>query len=164
MALCRAGVLRGELESKLMYAAPAELLLVTPMSTPTRRMLSAFASKSAGVRTEEIDGGAYKQGGALAAVTGFYGSKTGATNPEEKPQSQGEAIDDVNEGAVDAALQLPSLVLRALAHALDYLEPFGLGAVLRSGAGFREYSAVGEMALGPNTLQQLEILRYGSII
>lgn len=49
--------------------------------------------------------------------------------------------------------QLPGLVLHALAHALDYLRPFGLEAVLRLGATFRPFSAKQEMQLSPNALR-----------
>lgn len=48
---------------------------------------------------------------------------------------------------------------QALAHALDYLKPFGLDAVLRCSAAFRPFSARGELALSPNALAQLEVLR-----
>ena len=50
-------------------------------------------------------------------------------------------------------------MLQALAHALDYLKPFGLDAVLRCGAAFRPFSARSELALSPNALAQLEVLR-----
>ena len=49
--------------------------------------------------------------------------------------------------------KLPPLVLQALAHALDYLKPFGLEAVLRMGASFREFSSAHEMNLSPNALR-----------
>lgn len=56
-------------------------------------------------------------------------------------------------GAADAVAQLPGLVLQALAHALDYLRPFGLEAVLRLQATFREFSAKSQMQLLPNALR-----------
>ena len=56
-------------------------------------------------------------------------------------------------GAADAVAQLPGLVLQALAHALDYLRPFGLEAVLRLQATFREFSAKSQMRLLPNALR-----------
>ncbi len=49
--------------------------------------------------------------------------------------------------------QLPGLVLQALAHALAYLRPFGLEAVLRLQATFREFSAKCQMRLLPNALR-----------
>ena len=55
--------------------------------------------------------------------------------------------------ALNAVVQLPGLVLQALAHALDYLRPFGLEAVLRLGATFRPFSAAQEMQLSPNALR-----------
>ncbi len=50
-------------------------------------------------------------------------------------------------------LGLPPLVLRALAHALDFLQPFGMQAVLRCGASFAPFCARAEMSLSPNALQ-----------
>ena len=50
-------------------------------------------------------------------------------------------------------MQLPGLVLQALAHALDYLRPFGLEAVLKLGAAFRPFSSKREMQLSPNALR-----------
>ena len=55
--------------------------------------------------------------------------------------------------ALKAVLELPGLVVQALAHALDYLRPFGLQAVLRLGAAFRPFSAQHEMTLSPNALR-----------
>lgn len=58
-------------------------------------------------------------------------------------------------GRADAeeVTKLPPLVLQALAHALDYLKPFGLETVLRMGANFREFSSAHEMSLSPNALR-----------
>ena len=55
--------------------------------------------------------------------------------------------------ALDAVVQLPGLVLQALAHSLDYLRPFGLEAVLQLGATFRPFSTGQEMQLSPNALR-----------
>ena len=199
--------MRPELESRLMFTSPSEMLLVGPLSSPTRRLLEAYggssttmaglrnpdrtisnldATKAAppvpagpgskeaesgipfvssamgGIRTETVDGVKYKFGGALSAVTDFY--KHSERSTANLNFSSGSSLEDQIQGnkgesGLDVVLKLPPLVLRALAHALDYLKPFGLEAVLRQGASFREYSEIQELALSPNALAQLEILR-----
>lgn len=145
--------MRSELEGKLLYSAPAEVLIAQPASAPTERLLAAFASPSNGMRRETAAAAKYSSGGALAAVAEFYGGAAAGGGADGGSSSSGGGA------ALDAALQLPPLVLRALAHALDHLRPFGLQAVLRQGASFRPFSAVAELSLSPNTLRQLEILR-----
>ena len=49
--------------------------------------------------------------------------------------------------------KLPGLVLRALAHVLEFVKPFGLEAVLRLGAAFRPFNAFHEMSMSPNALR-----------
>lgn len=138
--------MRPELESRLMFAQPSDLLAVEPLSVPTRRLLESYASASAGVRTEHADGAAYRSGGALAALTDAVG----------RPHS---TFDNAQSTALDAVMKLPPLVVRALAHALDYLKPFGLGGILSQSSCFRDFSEVQELTLSPNTLHQLEVLR-----
>ena len=55
--------------------------------------------------------------------------------------------------AEEALEKLPPLVLRALAHALDYLKQFHLEAIVRQKCAFRPFSEANEMTLSPNTLQ-----------
>lgn len=174
--------MRAELESRLMFTSPSEMLLVTPLSSPTRRLLEAYggsavgagvavtdqsltpgsaeiptaataAAAAGGILTKIVDGAMYRSGGALSAVTDFY--KAVPSSSASPDQIQGRK----HESGLDSVLKLPPLVLRALAHALDYLKPFGLEAVLRQGASFREFSEVQELALSPNALAQLEILK-----
>jgi hypothetical protein len=49
-------------------------------------------------------------------------------------------------------MQLPPLVLQALAFAVDYLKPFGMEAVLQMSNSFRPFNTGQEMALSANTL------------
>ena len=146
---CRDDPMRAELESRLMFAAPSDLVIVEPVSNPTHRLLENYAARRTRARVERVDGAVYR-GSELAtsAVASFYQSSTGS--------SLG---------------RLPSLVLRALAHSLDYLKPFRLESVLRQGASFVDFADASELALSPNTLDQLEILQnsddgreYGSLM
>ncbi len=57
--------------------------------------------------------------------------------------------------ALQAVMQLPELVVQALAHALDYVRPLHMEAVLRYGASFKPFHGAHQMSLSPNAL------RYG---
>eukprot|EP00884_Botryococcus_braunii_P017424 jgi/Botrbrau1/4365/Bobra.105_2s0012.1 len=139
------GVMRSNLEARLMFSNPSELLVAAPLTGPSQRLLGSYTSSARGLRAETVSRGKYKDGGGLAAVVAFYGAQ--------------EGLPAVQAGAVEAVMALPKLVLQALAHALDYLKPFGFEAVLRLGANFRPFHTAHEMHLGPNALRQLEVLR-----
>ena len=66
-------MMRCGLEAQLLYAAPRELLLLQPLSAATQHMLDGFCSASAGVRSESVKRDLLGPGGALAAVSAFYG-------------------------------------------------------------------------------------------
>ncbi|KAK9916549.1 hypothetical protein WJX75_003960 [Coccomyxa subellipsoidea] len=136
----RDSMMRTELEARLVFAAPSELLVATPVSSASQRLLGAYTSQSRGLRSQTAPRERYSSGGAVAAVTAFY------------------AHAGVPEGALEAVLALPHLVVEALAFAIDYLKPFGMEAVLRVSASFRPFNTQHEMSLSPNTLSQLEIL------
>ena len=68
-------MMRSTLEARLLVAAPAEMLIARPISRHTERLLGSFSIASSGLRMVTAEGSKYKDGGALAAVTGFYASK-----------------------------------------------------------------------------------------
>lgn len=165
----RDGLLRGELESRLLFASPAELLLAQPASSETRRLCEHIGEQLGGAapRLESAPAAKYGRGGrdALSAVLAFYetapaapaGSDAAAGAAEASPSAGPAAGSAQGPSASAAALEavqaLPPLVLRALAHLLDYLRPFGLQAVLRLGASFQPWATAQEMRLSANTLR-----------
>ena len=64
--------MRTELEARLVFAAPSELLIATPISSASQRLLGAFTSQSRGLRSQTAPRARYSSGGAVAAVTAFY--------------------------------------------------------------------------------------------
>ena len=72
--------MRSELEARLMFAAPSELLVAAPASAATLRLLGAYASGARGLRSESVPRERYGAGGAVAAVTSFY-SRPGGGAP-----------------------------------------------------------------------------------
>ncbi|KAL4431011.1 hypothetical protein ABPG75_006267 [Micractinium tetrahymenae] len=178
----RDGLLRGELESRLLFASPAELLLAQPASSETRRLCEHIGEQLGGAapRLESAPAAKYSKGGrdALSAVLAFYGANSAgsagdaegasgeAAGPSHAPAGAAAAAaaagdsggaQPASAAALEAVQALPPLVLRALAHLLDYLRPFGLQAVLRLGASFQPWATAQEMRLSANTLRQLEI-------
>lgn len=60
--------------------------------------------------------------------------------------------------ALKAAAQLPPIVVQALAHVLDYVQPLKMDAVLRLGASFREFHGAHQMSLSPNALRSVRYI------
>lgn len=142
--------MRQQLESKLLFAAPAELLLAEPASNETRRLLEHIGEQlGVSPRLEGASAGKYcSADAALAAVEAFYSSGRSSGSSGSASGSAAHAT-----AALEAVRALPPLVQRALAHLLDHLRPFGLQAVLRLGSSFQEWAAAQEMRLSANTLR-----------
>ena len=145
--------LRATLEGHLLTLPCGELLLgchraagqggQLRLSAPTENVVAGlYGTQSGGsaTRLERCDVSAWAaRGGALAAVTeGFYS--------------------DAEPAHLQALLQLPELVVTALASALKHLKSFNLNAVLKRAAAFRDLEADTHMTLPPNALRQLDVL------
>lgn len=167
----RDGLLRGELESRLLFASPVELLLAEPASGKTRRLCGHIGEQLGGAAPRLESAPAAKYGGrgrgdALSAVLAFYGAAGGgaagaaaqAAGPSNggapAAAATGNAAPSASAAALEAVQVLPPLVLRALAHLLDHLAPFGLQGVLRLGASFQPWATAQEMRLSANTLRR----------
>lgn len=144
-----------------MFAAPSEMLVAKPMSAATERLLGGYASSERGLRAEAVSREKYAKGGGLAAVTTFYGgTRPGDGSGGGSPGADGASGSGTaghcaraSDAAMDALMTLKPLVVQALAHALDYLKPFGLESVLRLGASFHPFNTIDEVALSPNALR-----------
>lgn len=64
--------MRTELEERLVFAAPSELLVAAPLSSASQRLLGAYTAQSRGLRSQTAPRERYSAGGAVAAVTAFY--------------------------------------------------------------------------------------------
>ncbi|PSC73725.1 DNA mismatch repair MSH3 [Micractinium conductrix] len=180
----RDGLIRQELESRLLFATPAELLLGEPLSPETRRLCEHIGEQlGAAPRLETVQAGQYGRSGAaaLTSLLEFYGAplsgggEGGGAGGDEAPadgasgsraggsaaaagaSGQQQLAAAASPAALAALRALPPLVLRALALLVDHLRPFGLEGVLRLGASFQRWEAVQEMRLSANTLRQLQI-------
>lgn len=176
----RDGLIRQELESRLLFATPAELLLGEPLSPETRRLCEHIGEQlGAAPRLETVQAGQYGRSGAaaLTSLLEFYGAplsgggEGGGAGGDEAPadgasgsraggsaaaagaSGQQQLAAAASPAALAALRALPPLVLRALALLVDHLRPFGLEGVLRLGASFQRWEAVQEMRLSANTLR-----------
>jgi DNA mismatch repair protein MSH3 len=146
--------LRAALEGHLLTLPCGELLLgcnraagqggQLRLSAPTEKVVAGLygCTQSGGctTRLERCDVSAWAaRGGALAAVTEEFYS-------------------DAEPAHLQALLQLPELVVTALASALSHLKGFNLNAVLKRAAAFRDLEADTHMTLPPNALRQLDVL------
>lgn len=147
--------MRQDLESKLLFAAPAELLLAEPASPETKRLMQHIGEQlGTAPRLEAAPADKYRrEGAALAALEALYGSS--AEDGGGGASTSGAAAEGAAApaAALQAVRRLPPLVLRALAHLLDFLRPFGLAGALRLGASFQEWHVAQEMRLSSNTLR-----------
>lgn len=143
-ALLTDSPMRAELQSCLMFVAPAELLLVLPLSTETRRLAESFATTSSGGRSVRME-----------MVT--------ATNNFIDDAQAIRIIDQYSCLGVNPQETLHPLVSRCLAYSLEHLKPFGLNGVLRDrphlSLALTNFAEVQELSLSPNALSQLEVLR-----
>lgn len=161
------GPMRSEIESRLLYARPSDLLVVTPISINTRRLLDSYCKSSSGVKISEVDGSMYANGGYSASLTKrFCPVPTTATR-----ENDDQALEKVSKSILEKILEMPPVAGQALAHCLDYLAPFGLDNLIQQPEQIVDFSEVQEMSLSPNCIEQLEILRnsddgafYGSLL
>ena len=64
--------MRTELESRLVFAAPSELLVACPASAASQRLLGAYTSQAAGLRSQTAPREKYSAAGAQSVLTTFY--------------------------------------------------------------------------------------------
>lgn len=152
--------MRQELEGRLLFAAPAEVLLGGHTTPETRRLAEHIGGQlGAAPRLEDAPSHKHATGdAALAALEAFFSSGAAPASAAAAAASAAAVGGEEEEAPPSAALvavrALPDLVLRALAHLMDHLRPFGVADVMRlGGASFQEWSAAQEMRLGANTLR-----------
>ncbi|KAL1822754.1 hypothetical protein ACET3Z_009532 [Daucus carota] len=151
--------MRSALEALLLRLSPAELLLAEPLSKQTEKLLLSYAGPTSNVRVEHISRDSFNQGSALAEVMSLSDKKSDTElikNLHKETEVETEAADcSTNEGIID----MPDMVVQALALTIRHLKQFGFEKILCSGASFRPLTGNMEMTLSANAMQQLEILR-----
>ncbi|KAL4191634.1 hypothetical protein AMTRI_Chr07g30840 [Amborella trichopoda] len=156
------GVMRAQLEAVLLSVGPAELLLGSPLSAQTEKILLGYAGPTSNVRVERASRECFNDGGALAEVMSLYEKlvEDGSTVKQCEQKEDIKPNEKLSLG-VEGIMAMPELPVQALALVLRYLKQFELERILCL-ATFRPLSSSIEMTLSSNILQQLEVLRNNS--
>uniref|UniRef100_A0A0D9ZSL9 DNA mismatch repair protein MSH3 n=1 Tax=Oryza glumipatula TaxID=40148 RepID=A0A0D9ZSL9_9ORYZ len=174
------GVSRNGLEAVLLGLAPVEVILGTPISFATEKLMVAYAGPTSNVRVERTSRLCLSEGGALAELLSLF-EKSGVDAPtvengrhlmemnEENNNPRGIEVPlSSSELTVIAPydwvsicslgiMAMPELVIHALALSVRYLKGFGMDRIICFGSSFQPFTANTEMSLSANTLQQLEL-------
>ncbi|CAO1943543.1 unnamed protein product [Urochloa humidicola] len=145
---------RSGLEAVLLGLAPVEVILGTPLTFATEKVMTAYAGPTSNVRVEHVSCACFGEGGALAELMSLF---------ENSVDNDSRVEDDVNNPrGIEGVMAMPELVVQALALSVQYLKVFGMERIICFGSSFRPFSADTEMSLSANTLQQLEVLKNNS--
>lgn len=154
--------MRSGLEAVILSLSPAELLLGEPLSKQTEKLLLAYAGPSSNVRVERTSRDHFMDGGALADVMSLY-ENLGGDSSEGNQDQKLKVVKQENHGpAIQGIMDMPDLVIQALALTIHHFKQFGFERIVCLGASFRSLSCSMEMNLSANVLQQLEILKNNS--
>ncbi|KAK3143330.1 hypothetical protein QOZ80_4AG0299040 [Eleusine coracana subsp. coracana] len=151
---------RSGLEAVLLGMAPVEVILGTPLSFATEKMMMAYAGHASNVRVERTPRVCFGEGGALAEFLSlFQKSVDDASRVEDDRHTLAMNDEDTNLRGIEGLMAMPELVVLALALSVRYLKGFGMERIICFGSSFRPVSADTEMSLSANALQQLEVLK-----
>ncbi|GAA5932860.1 mismatch repair protein MSH3 [Sporobolomyces koalae] len=180
------GLMRSELETRMLHLQPSELLLQLDMSSATESMVKHLAGQhDAGVpgstcRIERIPKRP-NVSKAISNITEFY-AESKKRQKREMKKVPSEIIlgdsDDEGEEALPTASQktepdenaaqptkvfdLPKLAFVALSSLITHLESFNLTALFLHTSSFASFSSRTSMTLNGNTIANLELLRNNS--
>ncbi|XP_010438867.1 PREDICTED: DNA mismatch repair protein MSH3 isoform X1 [Camelina sativa] len=154
--------MRSGLEAVILSLSPAELLLGQPLSQQTEKFLLAHAGPTSNVRVERASLDRFRSGSAVDEVISLC-EKISANNLVDDKEVKVEAAEEgMSCLTVHTIMNMPNLIVQALALTFCHLKQFGLERILYQGASFRTLSSSTEMTLSANTLQQLEVVRNNS--
>ncbi|CAO3626818.1 unnamed protein product [Cunninghamella blakesleeana] len=145
------GYMRSELETRLLHIEPCELLVPSNLSEPTKKIISYMTAQKTStgdtIRLEllkENDPYCNDYSYSLAYVTEFY-------TEQQKRNPNSQLLSDI--------LNLPDIVIKALAATIRYLKDFELDQAFEQTKHFSHFSSRGHMLLNGNTLVNLEIFK-----
>ncbi|GKU89340.1 hypothetical protein SLEP1_g3490 [Rubroshorea leprosula] len=157
------GVMRSGLESVIENLAPAELLLGSPLSKQTEKLLLAYAGPASHVRVEHASLNVFNDGGAFAEVMSLYEEMDDINLAADENQQSADVMGEKKyHSAIEGIMKMPDLAVQALALTVRHLKQFGFERIMCLGASFRSLTSNVEMTLSANALQQLEVLRNNS--
>ncbi|XP_020401346.1 DNA mismatch repair protein MSH3 isoform X2 [Zea mays] len=154
---------RSGLEALLLGLAPVEVILGTPLSFATEKIMMAYVGPTSNVRVERVSCEWFGKDAALAElITLFEKSVNNASRAEDDRKLIETNDDNNNFHGIEGIMAMPELVVQALALSVRYLKGFGMERIICFGSSFRPFSADAEFSLSANALQQLEVFRNNS--
>uniref|UniRef100_A0A0K3CG19 DNA mismatch repair protein MSH3 n=1 Tax=Rhodotorula toruloides TaxID=5286 RepID=A0A0K3CG19_RHOTO len=175
------GLMRSELETRMLHLQPSELLLQEELSSKTESMVQHLVGQhNAGTADfrSRIDRISKRPSASQATsqISDYLASVKKREKGKEKASSGKALRKEPSEIVFDLAgsvaiLDLPKLVLIALASLLSHLKPFNLDNVFSHTSSFTPFASRASMNLNGNTVANLELLRnntdfkeHGSLI
>uniref|UniRef100_A0A0E0KWZ7 DNA mismatch repair protein MSH3 n=1 Tax=Oryza punctata TaxID=4537 RepID=A0A0E0KWZ7_ORYPU len=157
------GVSRNGLEAVLLGLAPVEVILGTPISFATEKLMVAYAAPASNVRVERTSRVCFSEGGALAELLSLF-ENSGVVAPAVESDRHLMDMNEENNNprGIEGIMAMPELVVHALALSVRYLKGLGMDRIICFGSSFRPFTANTEMSLSANALQQLEVLKNHS--
>nr|ADT92190.1 DNA mismatch repair protein [Zea mays] len=150
---------RSGLEALLLGLAPVEVILGTPLSFATEKIMMAYVGPTSNVRVERVSCEWFGKDAALAElITLFEKSVNNASRAEDDRKLIETNDDNNNFHGIEGIMAMPELVVQALALSVRYLKGFGMERIICFGSSFRPFSADAEFSLSANALQQLEVV------
>ncbi|SCZ97612.1 BZ3500_MvSof-1268-A1-R1_Chr4-3g07297 [Microbotryum saponariae] len=174
------GLMRSELETRLLHLQPSEVVLQPQLSKQTQSIINYLVrqqSSGASDSTCRIDRMNKKltTEAARKFITNFYicSKAAGASRKGKEKELTREIVigsdseDDAEAGpnigmngsCPSQVLDLPDLVLVALAALISHLSAFDLSTIFFHESSFEHFSSRSTMNLNGNTLQNLELLQ-----
>ncbi|KAF2441335.1 DNA mismatch repair protein MSH3 [Karstenula rhodostoma CBS 690.94] len=146
------GFMRSELETRILHIAPAELLIVGPLSKASEKLVDHLSASKTNVfgdkaRVERVEKPKTMAAQSYSHISNFYA---------EKMDSRRGASDD-QRTILDKVHQLSEHVTICLSAMITYLTDYGLEHVFDLTKYFQPFSARSYMLLNGNTLTSLEI-------
>lgn len=145
------GLMRSELETRLLHISPCEFLIVGQLSKTTETLVSRLAASRTGAKSEQsrierLDKSKTMAAQAYTHISSFYADKV---NDDHDAGSSTALLDKVH--------QLSELVTICLSAMISHLTSYGLEHVFDLTKYFQPFSARSHMLLNGNTLTSLEI-------
>ena len=147
------GLMRNEIETRLLHIAPCEFLIVGELTKATEKLVQHLSGGSTNVlgdrtRVERARKEKTVAAEAYSHVTQFYA---------EKVKVQDDANKERHHNLLDKVLALSEPVTICLSAMITHLTEYGLEHVFDLTKYFQSFSARSHMVLNGNTLTSLEI-------
>ncbi|KAH7132128.1 DNA mismatch repair protein MSH3 [Dendryphion nanum] len=147
------GLMRSDLETRLLHIAPTEFLLVGEFSRATEKLIQHLSASKTNVfgdkaRVEKVEKSKTMAAQAYSHISNFYAGKMIST-ADTGTNGQGAILDKVH--------QLSEHVTICLSAMITHLSEYGLEHVFDLTKYFQAFSARSYMLLNGNTLSSLEI-------